>query len=612
MTTVLGVSAFYHDSAAALATEDGVVGAVQEERLTRIKGDSRFPRAAISQLLGLRDCHTEEIDAVAFYEKPGLKLQRILRTQISEAPYGWKQFFEVAKNFELSQFRLKGHLTALGLGNKRVLRFAHHESHAASAYYCSPFESAAVLTIDGVGEWSTSTISKGEGSNLVPAVGMHFPNSVGLLYATFTAYCGFKVNSGEYKLMGLAPFGQPIYVESLLDEIVDVFPDGSIALNLQYFGFTRSTAMYSDKLEGLLGFPPREPEGLIEKAHCDLAASIQVVLERIVEGMALHALNITGEENLCLAGGVALNCVANGRLTEQINPSKIFIQPAAGDAGGALGAACLGVRELMPNVDIKMAMGRNFALTGAFLGRKYSNQEVLDALTAEGLVWDVAETEESWAYAITERLIQGQVVGVFLERSEFGPRALGARSILADPRSDEMQTRLNLKIKRRESFRPFAPMVLADQVAEWFDWPRGQLSPYMLFTCLVKSELQEGSTGIFPSSGNLVDWVSQRRSPLPAVTHVDYSARIQTVAPGDPAHLILDSFFQATNVPVLVNTSFNVRGEPIVDSPIDAIKCFLATDMDCLVFDRIIVDKKRQPASLLRERSTPESDWELD
>lgn len=612
MTRVLGLSAFFHDSAAALATEDGVVGAVQEERLTRVKGDPRFPSAAINQLLDSHTCHTEDIDAVAFYEKPGLKLQRIMRTQVAEAPHGWKQFFEVAKNLDLSQFRLKRHLEPLGLGDKRVLRFAHHESHAASAYYCSPFESAAVLTIDGVGEWSTSTISVGNGSNLSPVVEMRFPNSVGLLYATFTAYCGFKVNSGEYKLMGLAPFGQPIYVKSLLDEVVDIFPDGSIALNLQYFAFTRSTGMYSDELQSLLGFPPREPEGLIEKAHCDLAASIQVVLEQIVERMALHAQNITGEENLCLAGGVALNCVANGRLARHINPSNLFIQPAAGDAGGALGAACLGVRELMPSVDIKTAMGRKFALTGAFLGRGHSNQEVLDALTDEGLVWDVTHGEESWVSAITERLIAGQVVGVFLNRTEFGPRALGARSILADPRSDEMQTRLNLKIKRRESFRPFAPMVLADQVAEWFNWPRGQLSPYMLFTCLVKDELQEGSTGEFPSSGNLVDWVSQRRSPIPAVTHVDYSARIQTVTPENPAHLILDGFFRETNVPVLVNTSFNVRGEPIVDSPADAIKCFLSTDMDCLVFDGVIVDKERQPESLLAEQNIREQGWELD
>ena len=609
---VLGISAYYHDSAAAIASPEGALGAIQEERISRIKGDASFPNRAIEQLLDYLGVDAEEISAVAYYEKPWRKLKRIARTQITQAPRGWKQLVDVFENYKLGQLRIRSQLRQVGLERTPLLRFAHHESHAASTFFASEFESSAILTVDGVGEWTTASISRGTGADLLPVKEMHFPDSVGLLYATMTAYCGFKVNSGEYKLMGLAPYGESKYVNLLREHLVHVFPDGSICLNMDYFGFTRSLSMYGKKLEELLGFPPRKPEAAITGDHCNLAASVQIIVDEIVEKMAKHALEVTGEANLCLAGGVALNCVTNGRLRNSVALERIFIQPAAGDAGGALGAAYLGVRELTGGRCKPIQRGTQASATGAFLGKSSERDEIVRALETEGVVWQNFSEHSKWLEEVVTRLVSGQVVGVFLGRMEFGPRALGARSILADARNAEMQSRLNLKIKQRESFRPFAPMVLFDYAAQWFDWPEGQGSPYMLFVAPVAEGLRTGSGKSLHRNEDLIAWVNEERSLVPAITHVDFSARLQTVERGDPSYDILNGFFQATGVPILVNTSFNVRGEPIVESPSDAIRCFLATEMDCLVFPGVVLDRNEQEPDVILRARRSRVEWALD
>jgi carbamoyltransferase len=591
---ILGLSAFYHDSAAVLLEDGAIVAAAQEERFTRLKHDAAFPRRAAAW------CLTQArgpLDAVVYYEKPLLKFERILATALAVAPRGFPAFAAAMPDWLHHKLWLPGviedELAALGVRDVPVQFSGHHEAHAASAFFPSPFARAAILTLDGVGEWTTTALGRGEGNRLELLQEQRFPHSLGLLYSAFTHHCGFRVNSGEYKLMGLAPYGTPRFAGVIRRELVDVKPDGSFRLNLNCFGFLEGQAMTNARFAGLFG-PARPPSAALTQAHCDLAASIQQVTEEIVLGLArtLHAL--TGEENLCLAGGVALNCVANARLQREGPFRRVWVQPAAGDAGGALGAA-LAYFHLAKGGARPAAAAGGDAMRGALLGPEYSAAEIAAALAELGIAAEPlapAEVER----LLVERLIAGDVAGYFQGRAEFGPRALGARSILADARSAEMQRRLNLKIKFRESFRPFAPVVAAEEAAAWFDLPAP--SPYMLFTAPVKD------TRRLPVA-MLGDWqarLAAPRSVIPAVTHVDNSARVQTVdrAVHPALHGVLTAFAARTGCPVLVNTSFNVRGEPPVCHPREALAGFLATEMDCLALGPYFLEKSRLPAGLSR------------
>jgi carbamoyltransferase len=591
---LLGVSAFYHDSAAVLLEDGIIVAAAQEERFSRIKHDSAFPRAAAAW------CLTQAggpLDAVVYYEKPLLKFERILATSLAVAPRGFRAFAAAMPEWLNRKLWLPGviedELRALGCGRLPVHFTGHHEAHAASAFFPSPFERAAILTLDGVGEWTTTAFGRGAGNQLELLRELRFPHSLGLLYSAFTHHGGFRVNSGEYKLMGLAPYGEPRFAEIILRQLLDLKPDGSFRLNLDYFGFLQGEKMTTDRFSSLFGIEPRRPDEPITQTHCDLARSIQQVTEDIVLRLArtLHA--DTGEENLCLAGGVALNCVANARLLREGPFRNIWAQPAAGDAGGALGAA-LAFHHAQA-VTPRTANGTTDAMRGAFLGPAYSETEMAAALRARGLP---VESLSSHALnsRLTERLAADDVVGFFQGRAEFGPRALGARSILADARSPEMQRRLNLKIKFRESFRPFAPVVLAERAAEYFDLSAP--SPYMLFTAPVAAAQRFPVTGV--DSWN--ERLTRPRSSLPAITHVDFSARVQTVdhATNPVLHAVLTAFDTLTGCPVLVNTSFNVRGEPPVCHPREAIEGFLATEMDALALGPFFIEKRHLPTGFVR------------
>jgi len=588
---ILGLSAFYHDSAAVLLEDGVIVAAAQEERFSRRKHDASFPRHATSW------CLTQArgpVDAVVYYEKPLLKFERILTTAVAVAPRGFRAFAAAMPDWLQNKLWLPGviedELQALGCGPVPVYFSGHHEAHAASAFFPSPFARAAILTLDGVGEWTTTALGRGEDNRLELLREQRFPHSLGLLYSAFTHHAGFRVNSGEYKLMGLAPYGTPRFAGHILDQLLDLKADGSFRLDLDYFGFLEGQAMTSARFATLFG-PPRRPEDPMTQHHCDLAASIQQVTEEIVLRLArtLHAL--TGEENLCLAGGVALNCVANARLLREGPFRNVWVQPAAGDAGGALGAA-LAFHHLRHQAP-RTSTGPADAMRGAFLGPEYSDEDIAAAVAARGLTAEKLAPDALNA-RLTDRLVAGEVVGYFQGRAEFGPRALGARSILADARSPEMQRRLNLKIKFRESFRPFAPVVLAERATAWFDLPAP--SPYMLFTAPVAAAHRLPVT----EAGDWQARLGTARSDIPAVTHVDFSARVQTVsADVNPAlHALLTTFAGRTGCPVLVNTSFNVRGEPPVCHPREAIDGFLATEMDCLALGPFFLEKKNQPASL--------------
>ncbi len=588
---LLGLSAFYHDSAAVLL-EDGVItAAAQEERFSRRKHDASFPRHAAAWCLAQA---RGPIDAAVYYEKPLLKFERILSTALAVAPRGFRAFAAAMPDWLHQKLWLPGviedELHALGCGPVPVYFSGHHEAHAASAFFPSPFVRAAILTLDGVGEWTTTTLGRGEDNRLELLREQRFPHSLGLLYSAFTHHGGFRVNSGEYKLMGLAPYGQPRFAGKIREHLLDLKADGSFRLNLDYFGFLEGQAMTSARFATLFG-APRRPDEPITQHHCDLAASIQQVTEEIILrlGRTLHAL--TGEGNLCLAGGVALNCVANARLLREGPFRQVWVQPAAGDAGGALGAA-LAFHHLHQQAP-RLMSGSGDAMRGAFLGPEYSETEIAEALTLRSLSAEKLEPAELNA-RLTDRLVAGEVIGYFQGRAEFGPRALGARSILADARSPEMQRRLNLKIKFRESFRPFAPVVLAEHATAWFDLPAA--SPYMLFTAPVAAARR------LPVN-EAADWQARlgtARSVIPAVTHVDFSARVQTVAADvNPAlHALLTTFANRTGCPVLVNTSFNVRGEPPVCHPREAIEGFLATEMDCLALGPYFLEKRNLPAGL--------------
>ena len=590
---LLGLSAFYHDSAAVLLEDGVIVAAAQEERFSRKKHDASFPRGAAAWCLTQA---TGPIDAVAYYEKPLLKFERILATSLAVAPRGFRAFAAAMPSWLREKLWLpkviEDELARLGCRRVPLYFTGHHEAHAASAFFASPYERAAILTLDGVGEWTTTALGRGAGNRLELTRQLEFPHSLGLLYSAFTHHCGFRVNSGEYKLMGLAPRGEPRFVDVILEHLLDLKPDGSFRLNLDYFGFLRGQRMTNDRFTALFGIPPRVPESPLTQPHCDLARSVQQVTEEIVLRLArtLHAE--TGEENLCLAGGVALNCVANGRLLKEGPFRRLWVQPAAGDAGGALGAA-LAVHHLHHRAR-RDADGRNDAMRGAFLGPEYDDAKIAEALRERGLAADPLP-REALLHRIAQRLEAGDVVGFFHGRAEFGPRALGARSILADPRSPDMQCRLNLKIKFRESFRPFAPVVLAERAAEWFDLDVP--SPYMLFTAPVTATRRR------PDWRQGESWeqrLQTLRLTIPAVTHVDHSARVQTVerAANPMLHAVLSAFEARTGCPVLVNTSFNVRGEPPVCRPEEAIDGFLRTEMDCLALGDYFIEKATLPSAL--------------
>jgi len=600
---ILGISAYYHDSAAALVEDGVVVAAAQEERFTRIKHDASFPREAVQFCLSRAG---GPLDAVVYYEKPLLKFERILSTAFEAAPRGFPAFAAALPSWLREKlwipYQIETALRALGCEVRGKIHFAsHHQSHAASAFFPSPFSRAAFLTLDGVGEWTSTAFGRGEGNQLHFLREMRFPDSLGLLYSAFTYFCGFRVNSGEYKLMGLAPYGRPRFRDTILENLLDLKSDGSFRLNLDYFGYLRGERMTNARFAALFGGRERRPEEPITARECDLARSIQEVTEEIVLRIGRTVHHETGETHLCLAGGVALNCVANSRLLRDGPFKKIWVQPAAGDAGGALGAALayyhLGLARPRANPQGRDGMG------GAFLGPEFSDTQIAAVLAERGLAAERLESE-ALVERVARRVAEGAVVGFFQGRAEFGPRALGGRSILGDARSPIMQRTMNLKIKQRESFRPFAPIVLAERVSDYFEFA-GE-SPYMLFTAPVKPERRialEGTTG----DPDLLAQVNALRSDIPAVTHVDYSARIQTVdrATHPLLHAVLMAFERLTGCPVMINTSFNVRGEPPVCHPREAIDCFLTTAMDSLALGGFFLEKSTIDPAILRAVKKP-------
>ena len=599
---VLGISAFYHDSAAALIEDGEIIAAAQEERFSRRKHDAGFPKMAIKYCLREADITLRNIDFVAFYDKPFLKFERLLETYIAFAPRGFTSFrmaIPVWIKEKLFQKRLllaQLHDYDPDFDWKNRLLFAeHHQSHAASAFFPSPFEEAVILTMDGVGEWATTSVGIGRGGNLEMVKEIRFPHSLGLLYSAFTYYTGFKVNSGEYKVMGLAPYGEPSYAQIILDHLIDIKEDGTFRLDQSYFNYCTGLTMTSGKFHELFGGPPRLPSEPMRQRDMDLAASIQKVIEEVVLRLTRSLARETGLKNLCLAGGVALNCVANGKVLRDGGFENLWIQPAAGDAGGAVGAAYttyprFAGRPRKPNPGSDL-------MRGSYLGPAFSQGEVEHKLEALGAIFTTLGEDEV-VEATARALAEGKAVGWFQGRMEFGPRALGGRSILGDPRSSTMQRTLNLKVKRRESFRPFAPSVLREDLAEWFDLDGD--SPYMLLIAEVKKERQRQMTAAQRSLFG-IDKLNVVRSEIPAVTHVDYSARIQTVhrETNPRYHALITRFKALTGCPVLVNTSFNVRGEPIVCTPEDAFRCFMGTELDVLVIENSLLLKKNQDPALI-------------
>jgi carbamoyltransferase len=609
---ILGISAYYHDSAACLVRDGEVLAAAQEERFTRKKHDHRFPANAVEFCLRQAGIDAKELDYVAFYDKPLLKFERLLETYIDYAPSGLRSFLLAMPLWLREKLWIREQVSKDAGFEGKVLFTEHHESHAASAFFPSPFGRAAVLTMDGVGEWATSSYGYGRGNELHLLAELHFPHSLGLLYSAFTYYTGFRVNSGEYKVMGLAPYGEPRYVKLILDELIDLRDDGSLRLNMKYFDFAAGLTMTNREFDRLFGGPPRQPEGEITQREMDLARSVQEVTEEAMLRMARHVHRVTGERNLCLAGGVALNCVGNGRIVREGPFENIWIQPAAGDAGGSLGAALsvwyqyLGNERRVEDVCRRSADG----MKGSYLGPEFTNEEVEEFLLTTGARYRKVGPAEL-AEAVARELADERVVGWFQGRMEFGPRALGARSILGDPRSPRMQSQMNLKIKFRESFRPFAPSVLRERVQEYFELESA--SPYMLLVAPVREELRRARTKTEESLFG-IERLNVPRSTIPAVTHVDYSARVQTVGREDnPAYYdLLSAFERLTGCAVLVNTSFNVRGEPIVCTPAEAYACFMRTEMDCLVMGDYMLLKSEQGERALIEDLAWQEEFQLD
>lgn len=593
---LLGISAYYHDSAACLLRDGAIVAAAQEERFSRIKHDPAFPEQAIAFALRAAGITVSDLEAVVFHEKPFLHFERLLETSLAFAPRGLPQFLQAMPVWLREKIWIKDHLRSNLDFSGPILFAEHHQSHAAAAFYPSPYQQAAFLTVDGVGEWSTTTFGHGCDHRLDFEGEIRFPHSLGLLYSAFTYYTGFRVNSGEYKVMGLAPYGEARYAGTILEELVDLKEDGSFRLNLDYFDFCTGLTMTNARFHRLFGGPPRAPESLLTQRDFDLAASVQAVTEEILLRMVRHLYRQSGGKNLCLGGGVALNCVANGRLLREGPFENLWIQPAAGDAGSALGAALFGWHHYFG--EARQADGMHDTMRGSLLGPSFSPEEIEELLTTAGATF-VRYEEDVLLARVAALLSQEAVVGWFQGAMEFGPRALGNRSILADPRSPRMQQQVNLKVKFREGFRPFAPAVLAERAAEWFDL--AVPSPYML---LVAPVLSPRLLPLSAADGARVglDKLSVSRSTIPAVTHVDNSARIQTVNRDDNPlfYRLLAAFEAESGSPLLVNTSFNVRGEPIVCTPHDALRCFLATDIDILVLGPFLLEKKSQPATLLQ------------
>ena len=610
---ILGISAFYHDSAACLLKDGEIIAAAQEERFTRKKHDAGFPTHAIQFCLKEAGIASKDIDNVVFYEKPFVKFERLLETYLAFAPKGFTSFAKAMplwikdKLFQKSALikELKSTLDESVDWRERLLFSEHHLSHAASAYYPSPFESAAVLTLDGVGEWTTTSLAIGSGSDLKVVKEIHFPHSLGLLYSAFTYYTGFKVNSGEYKVMGLAPYGEPRYADLIREKLIIVGEDGSFQLDMSYFDYATGLTMTNRKFDALFGGPPRTSETELTQREMDLAASVQKVTEDIVLKLTRGIAKETGERNLCLAGGVALNCVANGILLREKIFDNIWIQPAAGDAGGALGAA-LSTWYLHYNKERSTSKERD-AMKGAYLGPEFSDTEIEAELTACGAAFKKL-SQNKLIDEVASALANEKAVGWMQGRMEFGPRALGGRSVIADPRSPVMQKQLNLKVKYRESFRPFAPSVLREDVGEWFEHDTD--SPYMLLVADVQNDkrraMSKEETALFG-----IDKLNVPRSSVPAITHVDYSARIQTVhTDTNPKyHAVISKFKEKTGCPLVVNTSFNVRGEPIVCTPTDAFKCFMGTEMDVLAIGNYVLYKEHQDEAL---KENYEERYELD
>ena len=610
---ILGISAFYHDSAAAIIKDGEIIGAAQEERFTRIKHDSGFPANAVRFCLEAASASGSDVDYVVYYEKPFIKFERLLETYLAFAPRAFSSFRKVMplwisekifqRDILLDELRA---IDASLASNDKLLFSEHHFSHAASAFYPSPFERAVVLTMDGVGEWATTSAAIGTGADLTIAKEIQFPHSLGLLYSAMTYYTGFKVNSGEYKVMGLAPYGEPRYAKLILDNLIDVKEDGSFRLNLEYFGYCTSFTMTNAKFDTLFGAPARTPEQPLEQRHMDLAASIQAVTEEVVLRLTRALAVETGEKNLCLAGGVALNCVANGKILRDGRFEKVFVQPAAGDAGGALGAALAAYHKHLGRP--RPVNGARDAMKGSYLGPAYTQEDIERRLQASGAKFHVLEDQDAVVDETATALASGKAVGWHQGRAEFGPRALGGRSILGDPRSPTMQKTLNLKVKFRESFRPFAPSVLRERVADWFELATD--SPYMLLVANVKPEhcrsMSKDEQALFG-----IDKLNIARSDIPAVTHIDYSARVQTVhADTNPLYYqLLKRFEERTGCPVLINTSFNVRGEPIVLTPEDAFRCFMGSDIEFLAVGNCILHKSEQDPGLALEYK---SAFELD
>jgi carbamoyltransferase len=595
MTAILGISAFYHDSAAALIVDGKIVAAAQEERFTRKKHDFSFPQKAIDYCLAEAGLEPEDLDHVAFYDKPLLKFERLLETYVTYAPVGFGSFRKAMPLWLKEKLWLPRQMDR-GLGKRFKGRYVfteHHESHAASAFFPSPFEESAIVTMDGVGEWATASYGTGRGNRVELSHELHFPHSLGLLYSAFTYYTGFRVNSGEYKLMGLAPYGEPKYTDLILDHLLDLKDDGSFRLDMSYFNYCQGLTMTGSKFHALFGGPARQPEGELTQREMDLAASIQVVTEEIMMRVTRHVQAETGMNNLVMAGGVALNCVANGRILREGLFDNIWIQPAAGDAGGALGAALFVWHQLL---DEPRRVNIPDSQAGSLLGPGFSNDEIRQHLDRVRAPYHEISSDEELFDRVAALMTEEKVVGWFAGRMEFGPRALGCRSIIGDARSRDMQRVMNVKIKFRESFRPFAPVVISDHNHEYFEFEEGQDSPYMLLVADVRADKRRQLDGMESRLSGL-EKLKALRSEVPAITHVDYSARVQTVdKERNPRfHKLLDRFHDRTGCPVAINTSFNIRGEPIVCTPQDAYRCFMATDMDVLVLESFVLLKEEQP-----------------
>ena len=609
---ILGISAFYHDSAAAFVRDGEIIAAAQEERFTRIKHDSQFPTNAVEYCLGAGQLTAEEIDYVVFYEKPLRKFERLLETYIGYAPRGFKQFFMGMPVWLRQKLHLPREMDK-ALQNKFKGRYVfteHHESHAASAYFPSPYDEAAILTMDGVGEWDTASFGTGKGNKVELTDVMHFPHSLGLLYSAFTYFTGFRVNSGEYKLMGLAPYGEPKYSELILEKLLDLKEDGSFRLDMSYFPYCHKTVMIGSKFEKLFGGPARKPESPLKQREMDIAASIQVVTEEIMLRAVRHVHRKTEMKNLVLAGGVALNCVGNGRILREGPFDNIWIQPAAGDAGGALGAALFVWYQLLNN---ERTVDGHDSQHASLLGPDFSNEQIRLFLDSVDAKYHSCQDQEQLFEKVADLIDGEKVIGWFQGRMEFGPRALGNRSIIGDARSVKMQSVMNLKIKFRESFRPFAPCVLREDVADYFQMRPQEDSPYMLLVAPINNDKRVASDGEIEKLKGL-EKLKVKRSVIPAITHVDYSARVQTVDPRrhTKLHRLMSQFKEKTGCPIIINTSFNIRGEPIVCSPEHAYRCFMATNMDVLVMENQLLYKEEQPQAKQHEIDEYKAKFELD